>query len=422
MSLPILALSIYSFRQAPFPPGIEDVEEIYNAESRTVRTKSKEFDAYIVVELTVSEDGTVFPKFIYKSENARWGVEGNVAEGRPFAIDMTTSAEVNYSLKSYIGFDFGTSSSSICMLTEKDVKLTKIRSTESSWVELSEALPFLPYPVALPLRKYLDVKMSAQSVTVAREAFEAALAFIAYSVAAEGCLLGEPPRELFRNFQHRSMGPLKDLLYKSLDKIKAKAKFSSSLAVLVSKRASEINQAVTDFTNHKHEKLDESAFDCHAHLNLIVNCCVELMKGKKFCYCIISQPVPFQSGQHKGVLKVAHDIPPFVDSLNFTADCQIGQELAILIEEESGSVLPMFPFLFWNQDSLSSTGMECYWYDKPPAKSGGSYTVKPCGKKQEIASEIISPYLGDFMARFFSSDLAPATVRCVRISYAEEEG
>lgn len=417
LSRPPKSFLIYEFSK----PGLAGVEEIYNAESRTVRTRSKEFDAHIVVELTVSEDGTVSPKFIYKSENLQWGVEGNVSEGRPFAIDMTTSAEGNPSLQSYIGFDFGTSSSSISMLTEKDVKLTKIRSTESSWVELNEALQFLPYPVALPLRKYLDVKMSAQSVTVAREAFEAALAFIAYAAAAECCLLGTAPDELFKNFQHRSMGPLKDLLYRSLDKLKSSCNFVESLAVLVSKRKDEINQAVTDFTNHKHEKLDENDFDCHAHLSLIVNCCVELMKGKKFCYCIASQPVPFQSGQHKGVLKVAHDIPPFVDSLNFTAHCQIGQELAIIVEEDNGAVLPIFPFLFWSQESQSMNGMECYWYDKPPAKTGLSYTVKPCSKKQEIRSDVISPYLGEFMGKFFSSEGTIDPVGNVLISSEEDE-
>ena len=401
-------------------PGVDGVEEIYNAESRVVYTKTKEFDSHVVVELIVSEDGTASPTFIYKSENMEWGVEGNLVEGRPFAIDMTTSAEINPSLTSYIGFDFGTSSSSICMLTEKDVKLTKLRTTESSWIGLSEALPFLPYPVALPLRKYLDVKLSSQSATVAREAFEAALALISYAAAAECYLVGNSPRELFKNFQHRSMGPLKDLLYRSLSKLKGCSSFTTGLGVLVEKRSVEINQAITDFTNHKHEKLSEGAFDCHAHLNLIVNCCVEMMKGKKFVYSISSQPAPFQSGVHNGVLKVAQDIPPFVESITFTSKMQVGTELAMLVDEDSGGVLPLFPLLFWSHDSDAVNGVECYWYDKPASNTTPSHAVKPCRKKEEIQSTSISPFLDDSMKSFFNSDLATAGVDFFKLSYPED--
>ena len=102
------------------------------------------------------------------------------------------------------------------MITQDQVKTTKLRTTKSSWLELSDALAKLPYPVAYPLRKYLDVKNSSQSTTVAREAFEAALAFLAYSAASEALSLNSSER-FFKSFQHRSMGPLKDLLIRSIE-------------------------------------------------------------------------------------------------------------------------------------------------------------------------------------------------------------
>ena len=40
----------------------------YNVEERRLATSVKKFDAQTTVEVIVHEDGTVFPKFIYKLE------------------------------------------------------------------------------------------------------------------------------------------------------------------------------------------------------------------------------------------------------------------------------------------------------------------------------------------------------------------
>ncbi|MBD0300858.1 MAG: hypothetical protein ICV85_01390, partial [Tolypothrix sp. T3-bin4] len=252
-------------------PSEAQQEDIYNVESQVVYTRgNKQFDSSLIVQLTVSHDGTAKPCFIYKLPNVDFGVEGNIVEGKPFAIDMTAPSDQTKSSSNYIGYDFGTSSSAICIISQEQVKTTETRSAKSSWLQLSDSLTKLPYPVAYPLRKYLDVKNSHQSVAVAREVFEAALAFLAYSVAAES-LSVEPSPSFFKSFQHRSMGPLKDLLLRSLDKGKDRLIFCRSLSKLLPKYAEDLEKATADFTKHKHEKLSDEDFDSHSHLFLIIN-------------------------------------------------------------------------------------------------------------------------------------------------------
>lgn len=370
-------------------------DDVYNVESQIIHTRdNKQFDSALTVQLTVSEDGTAKPTFIYKQPNAEYGVTGNILEGKAFAIDMTAPTNKESSAAIYIGYDFGTSCSAICMITQDQVKTTKFRASKATWLGLSDALSQLPYPVAYPLRKYLDVKNSAQSTAVAREAFEAALAFLAYCAAAE-CLSLVPSERFLKSFQHRSMGPLKDLLERSLEHGGTDLVFCAELYKNIPKHLAQLNQAISDFTQHKHEKLADDAFDSHGHLFVIINLCLEVVRGKKFGYVFETRPKPFKMGTFQGLFKVANDIQPFIETVGFTSSAQLGREIPVLLDPELNKGLSLFPFMFWSEDKEISSGFECFWFDKPADKMSKCSFVKPCSRKKEISANTIDPSLGD---------------------------
>lgn len=376
-------------------PSESGTDDVYNVESQVVYTRdNKQFDSSLTVQLTVSEDGTAKPVFIYKQPNPDFRVSGNIVEGKAFAIDMTAPSSKNGSAANYIGYDFGTSCSAICLITEDQVKTTKLRASKSSWLGLSDALSLLPYPVAYPLRKYLDVKNSNQSTTVAREAFEAALAFLAYCTAAEALSIA-PAERFLKSFQHRSMGPLKDLLERSLEHGGKNLQFCSDLFKSIPKHIEQLNKATTEFTQHKHEKLADDEFDSHSHLYLIINLCVELVRDKKFGYVSETRPTPFKMGTYQGLFKVANDIQPFIETVGFTSTTQLAREIPVLLDPESQKGLSLFPFIFWSEDAEISSGFECFWFDKPADKSSQCGFVKPCSRKKEILANTINPFLGE---------------------------
>lgn len=320
---------------------------------------------------------------------------------------MTAPADKTKSSKSYIGFDFGSCSSAISLITQDQVRTTTIRASKSSWLELSAALSQLPYPVAYPLRKYLDIRTSHQSATVAREAFEAGLTFLAYVAAAE-TLTFKPIDKFFKSFQHRSMGPLKDLLMRSLEHGGKNLKFCARLRDIIPRHLEQLEKAVDEFTRHKHEKLGDDSFDSHNHLFLIVNLCLEMMRSKKFGYIVDSRPVPFNHGISTGHFKIANDIQPFIESLEFKTKFNLGREIPLILDPETGEALSLFPLLFWSERTEAKSGFECYWLDKPAAgRDRPSNLVKPCSQKEEIPAAHINNDLDLMISQALEKGIIP---------------
>ena len=181
----------------------------YNVEETKINTSdNKHFDSHVIVDVVVKKDGTFCPKFIYKTANSEFDVKENSEVGRPFYIDMTTDSYDDAVLEHYVGLDFGTSNSSVCLLNQEQIKLTKHRQEIKSWQGLSNNVYKLPYPVAFSIRKFLSAYEKNDTANAAREAFESALAFMAYVAASEAASLNLL-RDAMNNYQHRSMGPLK---------------------------------------------------------------------------------------------------------------------------------------------------------------------------------------------------------------------
>jgi hypothetical protein len=143
--LPKRSLSYY-FLRSSFDP--DDLESRHNIiDTRVFTPPETQFQQSIIVELVVREDGTAEPKFIYGRNDLRGGT---VATGTPFYIDMTFAA-TEAGGETYLGFDFGTSTSACSYVSSKDIEWIEHRAKSTDWLELSELVSELPYPAAAPL-------------------------------------------------------------------------------------------------------------------------------------------------------------------------------------------------------------------------------------------------------------------------------
>jgi len=393
----------------------ENMDDYYNVDSKTVNTvDSKKFDSHIRVQLTIREDGTVVPKFIYKTGNIEHNIKENSVVGKPFVLDMTSEDKEKGLSGHYVGLDFGTSNSSVCTITNENVKKLQIRESDQTWVSLKDSLKLLPYPVAISIRKYLNVKNSANEVAIARDAFESVLAFMAYTASAE-LMANNLLEGVLKNYAHRSMGPLKDLLIRSLNLLGEKSFFSKEYTVLIN-NCDDLNEAIKNFTDHKHEKLSAKNFDAHAHLLLIVNYLLKSMEGKLFGFCSTMEKEKFRKNSFNGHFKVAHDVQPFVDNYAFNSKLQYSAEEALLYDKETSKCLNLMPFIIWGERESSASPYLCYWFDKYDKKTEVT-TLKQCDEKAMTNANELSDDLSEIYNELVNTGLKNySSINTVNIS------
>jgi molecular chaperone DnaK (HSP70) len=85
------------------------------------------------------------PRRSYTSMGDAKGGSGESPEGHFSRYDLRG---IECQRTAYIGFDFGTSNSSVSVVSRADVKVYERRARDKSWLELNDLVPVLPYPVA----------------------------------------------------------------------------------------------------------------------------------------------------------------------------------------------------------------------------------------------------------------------------------
>ena len=365
-------------------PDNEDEDALdlaYNLEERRIRTRAKKFDARTTVEVTVRDDGTVVPRFIYKKENTRGGVPENSEKGRPFYIDMTTDA-TNVPMANYVGLDFGTSNSSICLLSDDSIDMVHRRNSSNRWRSLSETLADIPFPAAAGLRRYLAEHETARIFDVAIGAYEACLALSAYCMAADG-LYEDPSWKALAGLRHRSLGPLKALLTTSFDRGPEAfcVKWPEHLANIQF-----LEEACRDFTEGKHHQTSQESPKWVNYVEDIARATAEAFSGNYFGYCATSTKVAYER-RFEGTFKVAHDQPPFVHHYKYSSREAIDPTVALMFDPRRQKARSLTPLLVWQQEGLSDQPV-CYVLD---VKSKNQY--KPCHIADKKAGGDINPGL-----------------------------
>jgi hypothetical protein len=220
----------YYFLRSSFDP--EDLKSPQNVADHTVFTpKDCTFDAAMQVELLVKPDGTAQPRFIYRE--GRTPKERIQVDGKAFYLDMTCS-QVELLPSAYVGLDFGTSNTSISYVDQLSIATYEKRASEKTWVDLSDLVGVLPYPLASPLSQYLSQSDSGRMFQKAREFVEAALCLGAYISYLECCIIKDrASTRLLKGFTQRSVGPLWKLLKESLIKLEDNKPFSGEYSELI---------------------------------------------------------------------------------------------------------------------------------------------------------------------------------------------
>lgn len=349
-----------------------------NIVDKTVFTPPKcKFDKSIQLNLTVKENGTAIPEFIYKTD--RDGLVITSVKGQPFPIDVT--CEQQGEAEAYIGLDFGTSNTSVSFVDNKSIQFYKKKTQDTKWKKLIALVDILPFPLAITLSGYVSQTDLKNRIIKAREFIEMAFSLISYVTYLDYCSSkGSQKSKIFKGFTKRSAGPLWKLLKESLRKTKKDSICSKYLKILVNDDNFKIiDETINNIAQHKHEKIDDSKIEVSQAIQIIANIANQLFSQYYFGFIDQIKRKKFKKDQHEGIFRVAHGKPPFVNVLKYTGSETFDSTEAILINCKNGKIFPLSPLIFWdecsNHQDLDHPG-HCFFYD---IKQKNSFSYKAAG-------------------------------------------
>ena len=349
----------YFFLRSSFDP--EDLDALHNVASTKIFTPAgAKFQQSIEVELIVREDGTAEPKFAYGRDNLN---QGTVVAGKPFFMDMTFAAE-EQSGETYLGLDFGTSTSSCSFIRSEDVQFIEQRAKSREWRELADLLQDLPYPVAAPLARYISETDSHRRSERGREAAEALLTFAAYVSFAERCTTFTG-QALFKGMAHRSAGPLWALLKNSLRGARTDLIFSSAFRDLVEPGSAEqIDTWVSEIAYSKHGKL--ATIDYVTFLSMLANILARSLGEAAFGVFEGVTAKKFAGGKFTGRFRsLKGQGQPFVQVSEYEGPHAFSEAEPILVHPERKVGLSLAPLYFWGLDHSSQADLDLFEFDGP---------------------------------------------------------
>ncbi|MEK6337224.1 MAG: molecular chaperone [Acidobacteriota bacterium] len=378
----------YYFLRSSFNPN--DIQNLQNVEEHTVYTpKGTAFDQHLQVQLIVKPDGTSVPRFVYKTGKSE--EEETAIAGKPFYLDMTYNV-AGSGAAAYIGVDFGTSNSSVSFVDASSVEIYRTRSEEASWVELSDLVAILPYPLAAPLASYLGQSDQSGLVTHAMGFVEAALAMAAYVAYLDYCLhKGRGETHIFKGFTQRSAGPLWAFLKECLTQSGKRAAISAPYAELMAPELHKpIDDVVTFFAQWKHGKTSDSSIDSLRPVQILANISQKVFAENSFGFFEHVRKQRFAL-EYAGLFRYASGSPPFIRVLDYHGAEAFSEDEPFLFNEESGTALSLQPLLFWDRCiNHPDVGTHCFVFDKPE-KQEGSFSFKavsfPCVLQVSLANE-----------------------------------
>jgi hypothetical protein len=409
----------YHFLRSSLDP--DEVQALQNPGQTAVITPRKaKFSPALAVELTVREDGTASPRFIYREGTTN---SESSAEGTPFFLDMTYGG-TRTGPGAYIGFDFGTSNSALCFVNPQSIEVYRKRAVEVSWSELSDLVGALPYPLAVPLENYLGCADPHQLVDKAREFTEAALAMAAYVALLEYCGgKGSRDSKLFKGFTQRSAGPLWALLKEALQHLGSKAHIAAPYFDLVSGDFFKVlNDFITFLSQHKHQKASGAELDHLQPVKILANISQSVFRRNLFGFFEEVRKRRFAKG-YEGLFRQACGPSRFIDLYRYQGDEAFSEDQAFLINTNESVALPLQPLIFWHSCIRHPEGDagHCYLFDTinkgvASFKAVGHACVLEIGQQSSEFGE-----LSKHLAAFASSDQLVERLKIAAIEPLDRE-
>jgi hypothetical protein len=377
-----------------FLRGSTDLNEADNrlnfAHTRVDAPKDCQFDHAPKIELTIRKDGTAVPNFIYRSDNRQKGGRPQQSqEGEPFYIDQTHT-EGAEGVRAYIGFDFGTSNSSVSFVRHEDLEEIRVKSEDRSWGELRDIYRELPFPASEPIASYLQagIRSQEEATNLGRAALEAVLAVCGYFAYADYCQYRsrlEQPKDsaIFSTLTQRSLGPLWVLL-KSLFgpegiSFTQKATFSKPISQLFQGDVfKQLERSTTELAEHKHEKRD--AVDTNTPLYIAANILRQVCSTNKFGFFEQMEQDPYSS-IFKGYFQIVHGPSSFCEFLCVEAETPVPPRTPYLLSRDDSTAIPLRPLFYWQQVSGGNDNHgSCFVYDFY-SKRDTEVTFKEVGRR-----------------------------------------
>jgi len=332
----------YVFLQPVMELSISNQKNV--EETRVYTPPDCEFDSFLTVELTIREDGTAAPKFIYRT--ARGDKEAVGKSGRPFCIDITDASPGGG--EAYIGVDFGSSNSALSYIDRSWIQLVERRAKDSRWREIGELVDQLPWPLSEPLARYIAEFDGIEGTRCGFSFIEAALAFLAYVAYADYCAI--PRRRdtrLIKDFPHRSASYSWKLLKSVSEQGGTSAALHGSLSKLLIERNRRIIEDVTrNWAESRHEVAMADGRGLLEATRLLANVAAWAFGRYVFGYFQSCRKEKF-SRRYSGRLRVAHGRAPFTDCVNYVGAEAFSETEAVLADLEGGRILALRPLLFW---------------------------------------------------------------------------
>jgi hypothetical protein len=334
---PTQHLDYYFLRSTNDPNDIEARQNII--EHRIFTRRGTKIGNAIEVELNIRSDGTASPKFYYNN-NDETGVDG-----QPFYLDMTFAAEESEG-SNYLGFDFGTSTTSVSYVDQADIEEFKVRASDQNWLEISDLAETLPYPISHPLAWFLH-EQDAENQSPGRAVIEAMLSVAASIMYSEFCAeSGTPNTKFFSSFRKRSAGPLWHLIKQLTEKLSNNPHYSKKLVELFrSEFSSDINHCVNNIAIEKHDKKGDH-INYQRVITIFGNAFSELFKQFSIGFFQDSTLKPFEDGVYEGSFRsLVGKSPPFIYSYSYEGPANFDGKSVYLIDAELGETIKLSPFL-----------------------------------------------------------------------------
>jgi hypothetical protein len=322
-----------------------DVTSLQNVDHRIYTPPRTDFDSSISLQLEVREDGTATPTFIYKQ--GRTEAETIAVKGQSFYLDMTFGKATTLG-EAYVGFDFGTSNSSVSYVEQSAVRQYTQRAGEAGWRELNELIGSLPYPAANPLGKFLGATAERDQRDRFAEAFESMLCLIA-SVAYVDYINGKGSRQtnLFKQLRKLSAGPLWGFVRGIIEQKPKESRSKSEFQRLMTSDCEKlINLSIDAINDHKHHRT-VSFVDYYRVLGLLGNTLNNALAGWRFGGFDEVKKKGFSS-KRSGLFRAAHGShSPFVEIFRYEGAEDFSDLEAVLVSRTTGEAFRLAPFVFW---------------------------------------------------------------------------
>lgn len=368
---------------------------IYNHETVLAVPARTRFDRKIGLSLRISEDGTVAGRFIYKHPNERGGVKEESQSFPKFVVDSTTSAK-RIGGATYVGVDFGTTNSAICMASSEHIRWVRDASGSGAYEDLSDLPGNLPAPVGIELAAFLRSSNKIDQCRLALTFVEAGIQFVCFAVIAELLRHGEGAG-FMSDFckKRRSYGPLIAILEQLATKTKHLKLTRPLLAEVL-----EVKAGLRDFgrelSDVKHDKHMSEKVEAAAGVEKLASAIHRGLRHVSFGYVQDSTKLLGKSGE-RGRFVELRGSPPYLRSRSFILSEGLSDAEPALVDAREGKVISLAP-LYLQRQELGSERI----YALDSVVDGGS-RYKKIGEAESIEGSQFSG-VDEWIAQMLAGD------------------